>query len=643
VQTPAGVKVVKIVEDARRPDPRLRRRPVSVRPSAVPAPLGREGEQSLAASAAPGSPVQFCGPDGIGKTALLKHHAHEATGPGEGVVFLSARRKSLDDLGPTLVDAFWECDGAYVPSPAQLGRFLADRAALIVLDDLGLDRDDVDVLVDLAPRSTWLLASRERTLWGRGDSAALSGLTPEAGGQLIEAQLGRGLTQAERQAAAQIAQALGGHPQRLIEAAAIVADGHATLEQLAGSPGEVHTPPYVLSDSQLRILAVLAAADGAAVGTDHVAAVSGDSGAARELAGLERHGWAKSGSPRYRLVRDLPGGAPDPPVAALMNQLTAHARSGGPIADDAEAIEGALREGVTRQHWNEAVDLAIAAERPLSTAGLLGSWERVLWLGEDAARSARRPRDAAWFLHQLGSRAMCVGATEQAGKLLNDALSERERIGDRDGADLTRHNLDQLHGGGGAPPGGNGHHPWRPPGPALLAAAAAALVAGVGIALLAGGDDDGAGTTRTAAPAGQQTTTTQPAGGAGASGGGSTSTPPPGAPIHPRIVIASPMKDGRYRAGEKVIADYECTPAAPDRQIVKCQGTADIGKAIDTSPGTHPFTVEAVDETGDIAADGVVYTAERGGGDDAPPDVAPPSDAAEPSEPPPNPSEGGTP
>jgi hypothetical protein len=641
------VKVVRIVDDQRRPAPRLRPRPVSVRPAGVRDPVGRESERALAASAAPGSPLEFRGPDGIGKTALLKYHAHEAPGPDDGVVFLSARRRSLDDLGPSLFDAFWECDGDYVPSPIQLGRFLADRAALIVLDDVGLDRNDVDLLLGLAPRSAWLLAGLDRTLWGRGNSAVLAGLTPGAGAELIAAQLGTELSPHDRSAAEQIARALDGHPQRLIEVAAIVADGHSTLELLAGSAGGVHTAPYALSDSQLRLLSVLAAAGGAAVATEHVAAVAGDADAARGLAALERQGFAKSQSPRYRLAGGPPNAAPDPPVAALVERLTAQTRAGRPIADDAEAIEGALNEGAARGHWEAAIGLARAAERPLARAGLLGSWERVLWLGEGAARSAGRPADAAWFLHQLGSRAMCVDAPAQAGELLRRALDERERIRDHDGAELTRHNLEQLHGGG--PPGGNGNHPWHPRTGPTLAAAAVVVAAGVGIALIVHGDDGDSGTAQTPAGSTQQPNRTTPAnqtpGATAPPVRGTTATTAPPVKELPIVLIATPDQGAVYPVESTVIADYKCTTRAEGRRIVACEGTVPPGQPIDTSRGPHSFTVTGRDDAGTEATQDVAYEARirprRGVPPVVPPDAKAPR--SDPNAQPPDLSGGGSP
>src|SRR3954447_9471486 len=96
VQTADGVKVVYLVGEGNRPKPRPRRPPAGQVPDA-PALLGREADVAAARRAAPGAPLQVAGPDGIGKTALLKHLAHALPPGHDGVVYLRARRRPLDD------------------------------------------------------------------------------------------------------------------------------------------------------------------------------------------------------------------------------------------------------------------------------------------------------------------------------------------------------------------------------------------------------------------------------------------------------------------------------------------------------------------------------------------------------------------
>ena len=608
VQAPDGVEVIRIVEPARAaalPKPRLRKPPIALKPGSGRAPLGRDGECATARRAARGEPVQFCGPDGIGKSALVRQVAREA----HEVVFLSARRRSLDDLGPLLFGAFWECDQPFVPAPADVAGYLADREVLIVLDDVELDRDEVELLLDLAPRCTWVLAGVERTLWAPGRAVPLTGLSPAAGAALIRRELGRDLTGSESAAAAAIATALAGHPQRLVEAAAIAGDGHATLEQLARAPETVRGDAYALTDTQLRILAVLAAAAGEAVATEHVAAVAGQSHAADVLAGLERLGWAKSASPRYRLMRRLPPGSPQPPVVELMHHLTRHAAAGVATADDGQAIEGVLAQGVHDGHWDDGVALARAAERPMATAGLLGSWERVLDLGERAALQSNRERDAAFFLHERGSRAMCLRDDDVARDLLTRALEQRERIHDDSGAELTRRNLDQLRGGGGGP--------WRPGTGLTLAAVAALVAAAIAVLLLTGGGDD-TEPSRSSRP-GAPEQGSAPAPGNAQPPGGATERPagPP-----PAIEIASPTQT-EYRADEKIVADYRCSTAAEGVRIVSCEGNVRSGGSIDMTPGDRTFAVDAEDSAGQRTRREVAYSVAE------PPPPPPPPEAEE--------------
>jgi hypothetical protein len=166
VQTTAGTKVT-VLQVGQRPQPKPRPRPVERRPRAAEI-LGRADELKLVAAATAEAPVQLYGPGGIGKTAVLEPAAARAAPATDGVVFESTRHRSLDEIQSGLYAAFWECDVAFTPAPAEFDEYLGDLEALLVLDDCELDRDDLTTLLDRLSRCAFVLAAEERTLWSRG-------------------------------------------------------------------------------------------------------------------------------------------------------------------------------------------------------------------------------------------------------------------------------------------------------------------------------------------------------------------------------------------------------------------------------------------------------------------------------------------
>jgi hypothetical protein len=607
IQTPQGTKVT-VLQVGDRPVARLRAMPVASRPTARVEIVGRDEQLRLAASATSDAPVQLYAPGGAGKTALLQSVAQETATPPEGVVFAAVRRRTLDDIQAKLYTAFWESDVPFLPGPAEVGGFLADREALLVLDDCGLDRDDLDALLDSVGRCTVVTASGERTLWSRGTARALHGLDPAAAVKVLERELGHAIQAEERSAAEAVVARLNGHPQSLVETAALIADGRASIRELADDPAalERRTDPSALSSSQRHILEVLGALGSAPLNVEHVSALAAVRDAGRELTALERRGWVKSASPRYRLVRPLPDGFAALPEQELADRLLGHlagwSREARPtaVADEAEAVEASLDLALGTQNWEGALALARASEGKLAVAGSWTRWGNVLTSGLTAARALGDQTAEGYLLHQLGSRLLCLGTDETAVTQLEEALGIRERLGDHDGAELTRHNLRQVGGGGpghGAGGGGGGGGPWRPRlrvALAALAVVAAAIIALV-LAISGGGSTNAvpAGQTGKAAPA--------------ATGASTPATPTPrrpGAP--PSITIVQPKDGATFTAQSVVPARYTCT-VSEGAQLQSCRGPVADGESIDTSSGSHEFTVTASDNAGHSSKRTVTY------------------------------------
>src|SRR5918992_2623023 len=199
--------------------------------------LDRTEEVSEATAALEGaSPVEFHGPPGVGKTALLHYLAHHKFAPvfPAGVVFFSEiRHRPVDDVLLDFFDAFYERDPTHIPTSVQVRHALREEQALVVLDDVDLEREEVEALMDAAPASVFLLASTERRLWSGGRTIALRGLPSEEALALIERELGRPLGEEDRTIVQQLYASLEGYPLRFLQLGALVRDEGISLAEVA--------------------------------------------------------------------------------------------------------------------------------------------------------------------------------------------------------------------------------------------------------------------------------------------------------------------------------------------------------------------------------------------------------------------------
>ena len=70
------------------------------------------------------------------------------------------------DLQQLLFEAFYESDEFCKPTEAEIRRGLQDKQALILLDDVHLAQDELEQVIDIAPRAAFVVATRERRLLG---------------------------------------------------------------------------------------------------------------------------------------------------------------------------------------------------------------------------------------------------------------------------------------------------------------------------------------------------------------------------------------------------------------------------------------------------------------------------------------------
>ncbi len=455
--------VVNVAVPEQRPVPRPRAAPVLLRPRPFPGFLGRGDEvESAVAALRSARPVQLSGPPGAGKTSLLRHLAHHAVTadfPG-GVAFLSALRQGTDDLLQSLFEALFQTDAPLKPTRTELSLLLQGWQALVVLDDVELPREEVERIQNTAPGCTFLWSAPERQGWGEVRSLPLEGLSAEEARALLERELERPLDAAEQAELDALREATGGYPLPLLQSAARVReDGvslHDVVERLRGAaaPAAAGTDAVAeLPGPRRELVVLLAALGGALVLPEHAAAVAGVPGAAEELEELERRGLVQRQGERFRVLEPLAGavrakwdGAPSRERALAYFTAWAEQQWNAPaeILEESDVLLLLLEEAVKAGAWPEVLRLGRRVEGALALAGRWDAWKRVVeWLRQASEKAGDR-RGVAWALHQLGTLALCAGDTATAQAALTQALRERESLGDREAARVTRHNLDLL-------------------------------------------------------------------------------------------------------------------------------------------------------------------------------------------------------
>jgi hypothetical protein len=235
------------------------------------------------------------------------------------------------------------------------------------------------------------------------------------------------------------------------------------------SPAEALTAETLnaLPKPERQVLAALAALGDAPLHTEHLAALTGLADAAPVLEALQRRGLVEAHIPRYSLtgalgeylqqVWDLTPWA-ERVLAYFTTWAEGHRSAPARLLEEAAAILRTLEWATGAARWKEVLRLGWAVEGALALGRRWGAWAQVLQWGLEAARAMGDRAAEAWTLHQLGSRALCLGDAAAARTSLSQALRMREAIGDRAGAAVTRHNLNLLPG---APPS----PPRKPPAP----------------------------------------------------------------------------------------------------------------------------------------------------------------------------------
>lgn len=454
----AGASCGAVIEEISRQQGGFRRRhiPVLVRPGPVRGMLDRQSEVVAAFSAIDaGLSIEVIGPPGIGKTTLLRQLANHprADAFGDGVVYLTARNQASSDLRQLLFDAFYECDVICKPTESEIRESLQEIEALILLDDVETPPDEMEQVLEVAPRSAFVLATRRHDRASEARALQLVGLSSEQAVRLLEREVGRPLESADSAVAETICTSLEGDPLRIRQAAALVRDRAISLEELARDV----VPHNLLAeltasigDKERRALLALAALPGLPLPPQHIAGLAEITDIEPSISMLFARGLVVRAQSRYRVadgVRDRLRRTEDlkPWGHRAITYFTAWAernrRNPETLLDQVEALVRVQQHAVDTKRWGEVLQLGRIVEGALILDARWGAWAVLLQHCLAAARATGDQATEGWALHQNGSRALCLGDRATARTLLNQALPLREAVGDRDAVAATRRNL----------------------------------------------------------------------------------------------------------------------------------------------------------------------------------------------------------
>jgi len=215
-----------------------------------------------------------------------------------------------------------------------------------------------------------------------------------------------------------------------------------------GGEGEAHEPlaPRValLRPSEVEALEVLLAACGDPIHERVLTAVL-DGAAAGALRTLDELGLNERDEPWHRasslLCRSIPDDLrPERWAGALANAIAAWARDARGSQASWSRGAGAWRRAHAWLLQAESI-AALHLQEDVALARRWGAWRALLLDALDHAEATADTAGRAWALHQLGSRALCLGDRLAARACLAEARDLRWRTGDRAGAAVTQHNL----------------------------------------------------------------------------------------------------------------------------------------------------------------------------------------------------------
>lgn len=427
--------------------------PVMLLPPPLPDLLDRADERAAIQSTLhKRSGVSLAGESGSGKSALLYHlgHLDHTERFHDGVVYLQGAALGEGDLAQAVHEAFFDIAPGSRPSTVEVRRHLADKTALLMIDDAALSPPALDTLGAIAPNSAWVFASELLSASANRRPIALKGLPTDDAIRLFERALWRPLTSDEHPTVARIVEAVQGHPARIEQAAGVAATQgiQAALATIGKLPHSAEQ-----DERSRRVLAALACCGAVPLEAEMCAVLAQVDNVNEVLARLMKCGLVQSEPPGFRLTAGLAASIEAIPeyqhcrerATEVYRQFAVHER-GTPrrVARLAAAMAAQMAWAAEHGRSDEALELARSIDSPLAGANRWDAWHDMLSQAHDIASRSGNLVAAGWAQHQLGTRALMLGDKTKARYHLGKARSLRRGSGDGAGLDASNANFSYL-------------------------------------------------------------------------------------------------------------------------------------------------------------------------------------------------------
>lgn len=430
-------------------------------------------EKSIAANEV----ILLHGPDGMGKSAILKQAANLAAAramPG-GVILLESVDVDGQALGPNdivqrLFDALFESNPPLKVDVVSARTHLSNTRPLVLMDDLALAPALRNTLPDLFPQGAILL-SADTPGGADFERLAIGPLPRSEALALLATRAELTLNDANRAALDKLCTLLGDVSLALVVTGNVLRETHtspdAAVQAIEALPTPEREPALSalsrafglaftrLSPREQQVLSAAALTPGISMTPEWLSAALGNIPVDEFIERLKALGLLFTNSPRLRLP---PGFLAPAQRAATLEKETMMTRlviflteplretpnNWAYIQDELGNFLGALNWAAQRGRLNDVITLTRALDPYLTLHGLWDVWGAALGYVLEAARQGGQRAVEAWALHQSGTRAIGMGERKQALDLLRAALEIRRGLGDNVGAAYTQHNIDIL-------------------------------------------------------------------------------------------------------------------------------------------------------------------------------------------------------